>query len=296
MGVAPMALSSRQGYAGATEGKDAIIGHQDPGQAIAAPSEGGDGIIVGIGAIIYKDTKIGSRCRIGNYVIIRPGVTLGEDCVVEDFAIIGQPAGRPIKDRGLTIGARSTIRAHTVIYQGSTIGPGLQTGHGAVIREENRIGANLQIWSGSTIDYGCVLGDDILIHNQVYIPQFTVVEDGVFLAPGVKIANDKYPMKKMDLKGPTIKRGARIGMGSVLNPEITIGENAYIASGSMVTKDVPSREIWMGNPARKFGNLNTLAEGLKKRGFTLKDVIYKPEMDKEVMKIISGETGDGAER
>ncbi|MEK6960584.1 MAG: DapH/DapD/GlmU-related protein [Nanoarchaeota archaeon] len=283
-----MALSWRHGYAGVSEGAGAIIGHQDAGQIIEGPSEGGEGIIVGVGAIIYKGTKIGNRCRIGNYAIIRSGVTLGDDCVVEDFAILGQPTGRPIKNRELVVGAKSVIRAHSIIYQGTTIGAGLQTGHGTVIREENNIGSNLQIWSGSTIDYGCALGDDILVHNQVYIPQFTIIENGVFLAPGVKIANDKYPMKKMDLKGPTIKRGARVGMGTVLNPEITIGENAYVASGSMVTKDVPAREVWMGNPARRFGDLRTLNEGLKKRGFTLKDVIYKPEMDREVMEIIAG--------
>ena len=240
-----MALSWRHGYAGVSEGAGAIIGHQDAGQIIEGPSEGGEGIIVGVGAIIYKGTKIGNRCRIGNYAIIRSGVTLGDDCVVEDFAILGQPTGRPIKNRELVVGAKSVIRAHSIIYQGTTIGAGLQTGHGTVIREENNIGSNLQIWSGSTIDYGCALGDDILVHNQVYIPQFTIIENGVFLAPGVKIANDKYPMKKMDLKGPTIKRGARVGMGTVLNPEITIGENAYVASGSMVTKDVPAREVWM---------------------------------------------------
>lgn len=284
-----MAVDDREGFSGVFAHPSAIIGHQDPGAAIQEPAHGGAGIIVGVGAIIYKGSMIGNKCKIGNYAIIRPGVVLGDESTVEDFAILGQQTGRPIKDRNLIIGERAVIRAHSIIYQGTTIGVDLQTGHGVVIREENQIGDHLQIWSGSTIDYGCKIGNDILIHNQVYIPQFTIIEDGVFLAPGVKIANDKYPMKKFDLKGPTIKRGCRVGMGVVLNPEITLGENTYIGAASMVTKNVPAREIWIGNPAKKFGDLRDLQDALKKRGFSLNDVLYKPEHDKHIISILKAE-------
>ena len=288
-----MAVEDREGFAGVQAHPSAIIGHEDPGQSISEPAHGKEGIVIGVGSIIYKGTIIGKRCRIGHHVIIRPGVVLGDDSVVEDFSILGEPTGRAIKDRNLIIGEQACIRAHSILYQGTTIGTHLQTGHAVVIREENIIGHHLNIWGGSTIDYECRLGNDILIHNQVYIPQFTFIEDGVFLAPGVKIANDKYPMKKFDLKGPTIKRGCRVGMGSVLNPEITLGENSYIAAASMVTKDVPAAEIWMGNPAKRFGTLHDLHAALKKRGFSLKDVIYKPDMDRMVMDVLAKDITKG---
>ena len=288
-----MAVEDREGFAGVHAHPSAIIGYEDPGQSIPEPSHGKEGIVVGIGSIIYKGTIIGKRCKIGHHVIIRPNVVLGDDSVVEDFSILGEPTGRPVKDRNLIIGERACIRAHSILYQGTTIGNDLQTGHGVVIREENIIGHHLNIWSGSTIDYGSRLGDDILIHNQVYIPQFTFIEDGVFLAPGVKIANDKYPLNKFDMKGPTIKRGSRVGMGSVLNPKITLGENSYIGAASMVTKDVPTGEIWMGNPAKRFGTLADLHAALKKRGFSLKDVIYKPDMDRMVMDVLATDAPKG---
>jgi acetyltransferase-like isoleucine patch superfamily enzyme len=178
---------------------------------------------------------------------------LGENASVDESVILAYPASRPIPSRLLTIGANARILSGSVIYEGSTIGAHLTTGHNVVIREENLIGEHFKIWSNSLVDYGCKIGNGVKIHVSCYVSQFTTIEDDVFLAPGVTVANDIHPGCKLALecmRGPTIKRGAQIGVNVTLLPFITIGERAVIGSGSVVTKDVPPEVVVAGNPAR----------------------------------------------
>jgi acetyltransferase-like isoleucine patch superfamily enzyme len=177
-------------------------------------------------------------------------VELGEPSDVHPSAIVGYKTGRPIADHRLIVGPGAVLRSGTVIYAGSTIGAGLQTGHHVVIREENRIGDGLQIWNNSTIDYGCVIGANVKIHCNCYIAQYTTIEDKVFLAPGVIVANDPFPIHTEIMRGPTIKRKARIGVNVTLMPYITIGANSLIGGGSVVTKDIPPNSVAYGSPAK----------------------------------------------
>jgi len=173
-------------------------------------------------------------------------------------AVVGELPGRKIADLTLSIGPHAIIRSFSVIYAGSRIGARLETGHGAVIREENRIGDDFSIWNNSTVDYGCVIGSRVRVHTGVYIAQFTVIEDDVFLAPGVMIANDRHPICRDCMRGPTIKRAARVGINATLLPEIVVGEAALVGAGAVVTRDVPARAVVVGNPARVIGTVDQL--------------------------------------
>ena len=185
-------------------------------------------------------------------------MTLAPGYQLDPHVLIGYPPGRPVADVTLAIGPGARIRSGTVIYGGSTIGSGLETGHNVVIREENLIGDDLSIWNNSTIDYGCWIGNDVKIHCNVYVAQFTTLEDGVFLAPGVTVANDPHPQCALCMRGPTVKRGARIGVNVTLLPHITIGEGALIGAGSVVTRDIPDRVVAYGNPARPVKDVDEL--------------------------------------
>jgi acetyltransferase-like isoleucine patch superfamily enzyme len=185
-------------------------------------------------------------------------VVLGHGSRVDPGALLGYPTGRRIPDATLRIGPGAQIRTGTVIYAGSTIGAGLETGHNVVIREENVIRDDFNIWNNSTIDYGCDIGNGVKIHCNVYVAQFTTLEDDVFLAPGVTIANDPHPVCGLCMRGPTIKRGARIGVNVTLLPHITIGEGALIGAGSVVTQDVPAHTLAYGNPARPVRSVDEL--------------------------------------
>lgn len=190
-------------------------------------------------------------------------VLMGKGHKIEKGAVVGYKPGRKILPAGqaptgqadltLRIDKSAHIRSGSVIYLGSTIGRHLETGHNVVIREENRIGDNFALWNNSVIDYGCRIGHNVKVHSNVYIAQFTTIEDDVFIAPGVSIANDLHPgcaFSKKCMRGPVIKKGAQIGVNATILPFITIGAGAVIGSGAVVTKDVPANSVACGNPAK----------------------------------------------
>jgi acetyltransferase-like isoleucine patch superfamily enzyme len=176
-----------------------------------------------------------------------------EGSEVDPHVLIGYTPGRQLEDLTLRIGPRARLRSGTVIYAGSTIGAGLETGHNVLIREQNLLGDHVQVWNNTTIDYGCRIGHHVKIHANCYIAQFTTLEDDVFLAPGVTIANDLHPgcaFSKGCMRGPTLKRGVQVGVNTTLVPMITLGEFSVIGAGAVVTRDVPPYSLVLGNPAR----------------------------------------------
>ena len=188
-------------------------------------------------------------------------VVLGNNTRFDEGVLLGYLSPRKGISPVLKIGADSSIRSGTVIYAGSTIGGHLETGHNVVIREENEIGAHFNIWNNSVIDYGCTIGMNVKIHCNCYIAQFTTIEDDVFLAPGVTIANDIHPGcpdSRECMRGPVLKRGVQVGVNATILPYITIGERSLIGSGAVVTKDIPPDVVVYGNPARIQGSIHDL--------------------------------------
>jgi acetyltransferase-like isoleucine patch superfamily enzyme len=188
-------------------------------------------------------------------------VVIGANPKSDEGVLLGYMSPRKDVGRILTIGNGSVIRSGTVIYAGTSIGDGLETGHNVVIREENVIGADFSIWNNSVVDYGCIIGNGVKIHCNCYVSQFTVLEDNVFLAPGVTIANDIHPGcpdSKKCLRGPTIRAGAKIGVNVTILPYVNIGERSLIGSGAVVTRDIPPESVVYGNPARVHGSIKDL--------------------------------------
>jgi acetyltransferase-like isoleucine patch superfamily enzyme len=197
---------------------------------------------------------------------------LGEEAECDPGVLVGYRPGRHVADLTLRLGAGARLRSGTVIYAGSTIGAGLQTGHNVVIREQNALGDRVQIWNNTTVDYGCRIGSNVKIHTNCYIAQFTVLEDDVFLAPGVTIANDLHPGCAFSgecMRGPTLKRGVQVGVNATLVPRITIGDYAVIGSGAVVTGDIPPYSLVVGNPGRVIKRVDaiTCKTGVATEGF-----------------------------
>lgn len=178
---------------------------------------------------------------------------LGKNSKIDQGSKLGYLFGTKTKQLPLIIGKNAQIRSGTVIYTNTKIGDNLKTGHNVLIREKNQIGDNFSVWSNTVIDYGCIIGNNVKIHCNCYIAQFTIIEDDVFLAPSVTIANDVHPgceYSKKCMKGPTIKKGAKIGVNVTILPFVVIGENSLIGAGSVVTKDIPADSVAYGNPAK----------------------------------------------
>ena len=185
---------------------------------------------------------------------IYENVTLGVSTVVEDFCIVGAPPrGKRSGELPTTIGDGSVLRSHTVVYAGNVIGRNFQTGNKVNIRELNRIGDNVSIGTLSVIEHHVEIGDNVRIHTQVFIPEFSILEEGCWIGPNVVFTNAKYPLSpgvKDRLAGPIIRRGAKIGANATLLPGVTIGEHALVGAGSVVVRDVPAGAVVVGNPAR----------------------------------------------
>jgi len=149
------------------------------------------------------------------------------------------------------IGKNAFIRSNSVRYDDVEIGDDFKTGHGVVIREKTRIGDKVLIGTNSVIEGNCTLGNNISIQSNVYIPVKTIIEDYVFIGPCACLTNDKYPIRiDYELKGPIIRKGVSIGANSTFLSGIEIGEGAMIASGAIVTHDVPPNYLAIGSPAR----------------------------------------------
>jgi acetyltransferase-like isoleucine patch superfamily enzyme len=178
----------------------------------------------------------------------------------DEGVIIGYRVSRGVGSP-LILGAEARLRSGTVIYDGTTIGQGLQTGHGVVIREGCVIGDDVSIWSNSVVDYSCRIGNGAKIHCNCYVAQYTELEEDVFLAPGVTIANDLYPGDERSaevMAGPKIGAAAQVGVNVTILPYVRIGAGSLIGAGSVVTRDIPAGVVAFGNPATVRGDVAAL--------------------------------------
>lgn len=173
-------------------------------------------------------------------------VNLGAGTSVEDNVILGNR-----EDGVVTIGENSLIRSGTVIYSSVKTGRNFRTGHNVLIRENTEIGDDVLIGTNSVVDGNCTIGNNVSIQTNGYVTAYTIIEDDVFLGPCAVTTNDKYMKVGAELKGPIIKKGAKIGANSTILPGITIGERAVVGAGAVVTKDVGNEEVVIGIPATR---------------------------------------------
>ncbi len=182
---------------------------------------------------------------------IYPDVELGDNVFIEDFCIIGCPFKKYEGEKTI-IGTNAIIRSGTVIYAGNYIGDNFQTGNKANIRELNKIGNNVSIGTLSVIEHHVIIRDGVRIHTQVFVPEYTILEEECWLGPNVVITNARFPLHpnaKSKLKSARILRNAKIGANATLLPGVVIGHNSLVGAGSVVTKNVPDNVIVIGNPA-----------------------------------------------
>jgi len=183
---------------------------------------------------------------------IYPNVEFGKDVSVEDYCIIGCPF-KDYNGEKTVIGDNAVIRAGTVIYAGNRIGRNFHAGNKANIRELNEIGDDVSIGTLSVVEHHVKIGNGVRMHTQVFVPEFSVLEDESWLGPNVVFTNARFPQHpdcRNELKGPHIFREARIGANATLLPGVVIGKKSLVGAGSVVTKDVPEGVIVAGNPAR----------------------------------------------
>ncbi|HWH05677.1 MAG TPA: DapH/DapD/GlmU-related protein [Gaiellaceae bacterium] len=193
--------------------------------------------------------------------IVYPGTVLGDGCRILENAIVGkQPTlsprstaarGEPLPPAEL--GPGTVVSAGAVVFAGARLGARVIVGDQALVRERVALGDDVVLGRGSVVENDTTVGAWTRIQADAYVTAYSVVEEHAFIAPCVVTTNDNLMgLRRGDkvLAGPTIRRGARIGGGAVLLPGIEIGEQAIVGAGAVVTKDVPARQVVVGNPAR----------------------------------------------
>ncbi len=229
------------------------------GAHLSAQASLADDVALGPGAVVHEGVTIGPGSTVGAGAVLHPGTVLGACCLVEDNAVLSKrprlrPGSSARGDTGdLLVADDVTICTGAVVYAGARIGAGSIIGDQAHVRERSVIGTGAVIGRGTTVDFDVRVGDRVSIQTLVYLTALSVVEDDVFIGPGVTTTNDdtmgRHP-RGSGLAGPILRRACRIGGGAVLTPGVEIGVEAFVAAGAVVTRDVESRAVVMGVPAR----------------------------------------------
>jgi acetyltransferase-like isoleucine patch superfamily enzyme len=192
---------------------------------------------------------------------VYPGTVLGEGVKVLENAVVGkQPSLSPrstTKREELPpteIGDGTIVSTGAIVFAGSRIGARVILGDQSCVRERVSVGDDVVLGRGSLIENDTTVGAMTKIQAEAYITAHSTLEEHVFIAPCVVTTNDNFmgrtERRHALTKGPTIRRGARVGGGAVLCPGVEIGEEAFVGAGAVVTKDVPPRALVVGNPAR----------------------------------------------
>lgn len=212
-------------------------------------------------SVIDADVRIGDDVTVGSFVHICEGAVIGSNVTIADGAVVGK---RPKLAKsstakagplpGVVIGDGCVIGNHTVIMAGSTFGRDCVMADGAGVRERCSVGDNVVIGRNVTVENDTTIGSRTRIQSGAYVTAYVTVEEDVFIAPMVVTTNDNYmgrtEKRITEMRGCTIRRGARIGGGAHILPRVEIGEEAFVATGAIVTKDVPARALVVGVPAR----------------------------------------------
>jgi acetyltransferase-like isoleucine patch superfamily enzyme len=206
--------------------------------------------------------------QIAETAVVHSGVELGENVSVGDYAVVGK---QPVlsrrstaprlseRERVLVVGDGVSILAGAIVFAGTRLGEGVIVGDQACVRERCEIGDEVVIGRGAFVENDVSIGPRTRIQANAYVTAYSLLEDDVFIAPCVITANDNF-MGRTDKrhalrKGPTIRRGARVGAGAVLLPGIEIGEEAFVGAGAVVLENVPPRAVVVGNPARQIRDI-----------------------------------------
>jgi acetyltransferase-like isoleucine patch superfamily enzyme len=218
------------------------------------PSGRAPGLLLGAGVELPDDVAI------GGHVVIHAGTVVGEGARIQDGVVLGKPLALGARSTAsreapppARVGAGATVCAGAVVVAGAVIGERAIVGDQAQVRERATIGEGSVVGRGSAVDNDVRVGARVRIQSNCYITAYSTIEDDVFVAPGVTLTNDDTMGRHgpdYAMRGATLRRACRVGGGVTIVPGVEVGEEAFVAAGAVVTKNVPARMVAIGVPAR----------------------------------------------
>jgi len=221
----------------------------------------GAGTTLGEFCFIGPNVVLGTGCRIGHHTVIHADTVVGNDVRIDDHAVLGKLPMRAANSATtkeldlppLSVGDVCIVGTGVVLYRGARVDAKVLMADLCTIRENVTIGRGTIVGRGVTVENFCTVGRFCKLESECYITAYSELEDRVFVAPGVVTSNDNFVGRTAErfkhFKGVVVRKGGRIGAGTVLLPGIVVGEDALVAAGSVVTRDVPPRTIVRGGPA-----------------------------------------------
>src|SRR3954454_16839893 len=193
--------------------------------------------------------------------IVYPGTKLGEGVKVLEHAVVGkQPALSPRSTarrdplEPTEIGDGTIVSTGAVVFAGTKVGARVILGDQSCVRERVVVGDDVVIGRGSLVENDTTIGAMTKIQADAYVTAYSTLEENVFIAPCVVTTNDNFmgrtEKRKQLVRGPVIRKNARVGGGAILCPGVEIGEEAFVGAGAVVVKDVPPGMVVVGTPAR----------------------------------------------
>ena len=198
--------------------------------------------------LVSSSARIDEGVEIGPYTIIHENVWIKKNTKIGAFCEIGLPT-HLAKEEKLEIGEQSNIRSHSVIYVGSRLGNGLQTGHHVCIRENSEIAQGVQLGSRTDVQGDCSIGEYTKLHADVHVGKKSKIGSFVWLFPEVLLTNDPIPPSEK-LLGVIIEDYCVVASKVLIFPGVKIACNAVIGAGSVVKTDIPEWKLVTGNPAK----------------------------------------------
>ena len=202
-----------------------------------------------------------SMAEIHPTATVYPGTVLGEGVKVLENAVVGKQPSLSLRSTAkreplppTEIGEGTIVSTGAIVFAGTRIGARVILGDQACVRERVDVADDVVIGRGVLVENDTTIGTLTRIQAEAYITAYSTLEDNVFIAPCVVTTNDNFMGRTEErhalMKGPTIRRGARIGGGVILCPGVEVGSEAFVGAGAVVTKDVAPGVVVVGNPAR----------------------------------------------
>jgi acetyltransferase-like isoleucine patch superfamily enzyme len=193
--------------------------------------------------------------------VVHPGTVLGDGVRVLEHAVVGKQPTLSTRSTArreplapTVVGDGTVISTGAIVFAGSTLGARVIVGDQSCVRERVTVADDVVIGRGALVENDTSIGARTRIQADAYVTAYSTLEEDVFVAPCVVTTNDNFmgrTERRLELmRGPTIRRGARVGGGAILCPGIEVGEEAFVGAGAVVTRDVPARTVVVGSPAR----------------------------------------------